>query len=114
MWQITMFMSRVTETGSLQKLAPKVRFGLPGGSETVLVADDNARRNAIRAGLKQCGYRVPKADRSRDVVVLAQDERQAIDLMLVESLLPKRTATGPIKAERLAVMTPGLFEHKLN
>ena len=112
MWQITMFMTQATETGSLQKLAPKVRIGMTGGSETVLAADENDRRNVVRAAMNQCGYRVPKADRSRDVVVLAQDERRAIELMLVDSLLPKRTATGPFKAEQLMLMTPGLFEHR--
>ena len=112
MWQITMFMTQATETGSLQKLAPKLRLGLPGGSETVLAADENDRRNVVRAAMNQCGYRVPKADRSRDVVVLAQDERRAIELMLVDSLLPRRTATGPFKAEQVTLMTPGLLEHR--
>lgn len=112
MWQVTMFMTQATETGSLQKLAPKVRLGLSGGSETVLVADENDRRNVVRAAMNQCGYRVPRADRSRDVVVLAQDERRAIELMLVESLLPKRTATGPFKAEQLTLMTPGVFANR--
>lgn len=93
MWLIRMLFSRTTtETGPKQTAEKKPLAGLPGGSETILVADDdNDVRHAVRAALRKCGYRVLEATTGVDAVLMAAGEQGPIDLVLADVVMPSLT-----------------------
>ena len=110
MYQITMFMRQPTTTGSLQQGASKVRLGLSGGSETVLVAADSDTSKKQCSALESCGYRAARSERNQHVVILAADERRAIDLALAERPMPQPVPVVVGDRMRVArLRTPAAF-----
>jgi CheY-like chemotaxis protein len=78
-----------------------------GGSETVLVVEDDAAvRRLTRLTLERAGYRVLQAGNPREAVRLAGDTVGRIDLLVSDVIMPE--SQGPPLFERLVGAQPGL------
>jgi PAS domain S-box-containing protein len=78
-----------------------------GGNETVLLVEDEAAvMNLARLMLKRLGYTVIAADTPRDALLQAEKHAGAIDLLLVDVVMPEMT--GRDLADRLTGMFPCL------
>jgi PAS domain S-box-containing protein len=74
---------------------------IKGGSETVLVAeDDNSLRDIISTVLKDFGYRVIEAKDGEEAVRKFQENRDAIHLVVLDVIMPKMSG----KEARDAIM----------
>ncbi len=63
----------------------------PGGSETILVAeDDQSVRSLIRTVLEDGGYRVVEAINGHDALVEYRKNRDRIDLLFLDVIMPKK------------------------
>jgi signal transduction histidine kinase len=82
-----------------------VREGLPRGTETVLVAedDDGVRRLAADILRKQ-GYRVIEASSGGEALGILGPNRESIHLLLTDVVMPE--VSGPELARRLAYFYP--------
>jgi len=84
---------------------------VPGGTETVLVCEDEeAVRSLIERVLSRRGYRVVATSDPREAIVLAADRAAPIDLLLTDVVMPGMS--GPELAERVRAVagsTPTLF-----
>jgi two-component system, cell cycle sensor histidine kinase and response regulator CckA len=78
-----------------------------GGDETVLVVEDQAevRKYAV-AVLKAYGYRVIPAENAGEALMLCEQERERIDLVLTDVVMPN--VSGRELANRLEEMRPGI------
>jgi nitrogen-specific signal transduction histidine kinase len=76
----------------------------PGGSETVLVAeDDDIIRALVRSVLKEFGYQVIEAKDGEEAVRVFGENRDRIDLLLFDVIMPKkngRAALDEIRARQ--------------
>ena len=73
-------------TGSLQE-----RAELRGGSEVILVAEDNIQvRQILTATLSDFGYAVIEAYDGMDAVEKFNQNRQGIDLLLLDVIMPRK------------------------
>jgi CheY-like chemotaxis protein len=62
---------------------------LPGGSETVLVVEDEAPvRMFVSRLLERCGYRILAAESGIDALVTWEKNKQHIDLLLTDIIMP--------------------------
>jgi len=81
--------------------------GAPGGSETVLlVEDDPSVRALARMGLEAFGYRVLEAENADQALRIADGHAEPIHLLLTDVVLPGMG--GRELAERLCIRRPGL------
>ncbi|HVY60816.1 MAG TPA: ATP-binding protein, partial [Planctomycetota bacterium] len=79
----------------------------PGGSETVLlVEDDEAVRDLARTLLEEGGYRALVARDVEDAVRIAREHAGAIDLLLTDVVMPRMG--GPELARAVAALRPGI------
>jgi len=63
----------------------------PGGSETILVAeDDQSVRGLIRTVLEDGGYRVIEAINGQDALIEYRKNRDRIDLLFLDVIMPKK------------------------
>jgi two-component system cell cycle sensor histidine kinase/response regulator CckA len=82
-----------------------VKVSDPGGSEHILVVDDEpALRGLLRQALAGCGYRVAEARDAAEALVLARGALQAFDLLVTDVIMPG--ITGPQLAVRLKAEFP--------
>ena len=86
---------------------PRIAARPRSGSETVLIAEDDAalRKMAVRV-LETAGYRVLAAGTPRKAVALARIEAGAIDLLLTDVVMPEMS--GRSLAEHMSAMFPKL------
>jgi signal transduction histidine kinase len=76
-------------TGDQATNAPAKGPAPKGGSETILVVEDErAVRQATRRSLEQAGYRVLEAASKRDALALARGQIEEIDLLLTDMVMP--------------------------
>ncbi|MHB8763204.1 MAG: ATP-binding protein, partial [Deferrisomatales bacterium] len=81
--------------------------GLPRGTETVLVAEDDAAvRGLTRHLLERLGYRVLEAPDGDAALALSRAHGEPIQLLLTDVMMPRRT--GPEVARVLSAERPGL------
>jgi CheY-like chemotaxis protein len=79
---------------------------VPGGSETILVAEDDAKvRGFVVRSLERQGYTV-LAGSDLDVLALARASTSQIDLLLTDVVMPH--LRGPDLAEQLRLLRPDL------
>ena len=77
------------------------------GTETILVVeDDQAVRGFVRMGLRRSGYRVIEATDGDEALEVFDQHRDEVDLVLVDTILPKRS--GYEVAKVLRQRAPGL------
>ncbi|MBI5623967.1 MAG: response regulator [Elusimicrobia bacterium] len=94
--------------GGVSALLPgAVPAEVKGGSETILVAEDNkALLGIIKKALRQKGYRVLAAESSADAVAQCSRLRTGVDLLLADLVLPG--INGLDLAKRLGESYPRL------
>ena len=85
----------------------KLPAGLPGGSETVLVVeDDDTVRLLVRRMLTRHGYTVIDAANADDAMGMAARCQGELHLLLTDVVLPKMA--GGQLADRMAARRPGM------
>jgi two-component system cell cycle sensor histidine kinase/response regulator CckA len=81
---------------------------LPGGSETILLVEDDAAVRALaRVSLEHCGYRVHVAESATAAVELWEGLREPVDLLLTDLIMPGGMS-GRELADLLVERQPGL------
>jgi CheY-like chemotaxis protein len=81
--------------------------GLPGGTETVLLAeDDEAVRSLTHSLLRRCGYQVLVASSGTEALEVASRHTGTIDLLLTDVVMPRKS--GQEVAEVLRRAHPGI------
>jgi len=81
--------------------------GLPQGSETILVVEDEeALRRLIGSTLRECGYTVIEAGNAREALPVGEHYEGPVDLLLTDVVLPGMG--GAELAERVGVARPGI------
>jgi PAS domain S-box-containing protein len=74
-----------------ERVGPKLDARVQGGSETLLVAEDEAIvRHVVVKILEDAGYRVLTATNGAEAVSVFQEHRDAIDLVLLDLVMPKQ------------------------
>lgn len=85
----------------------KAEVKLLGGTETVLIVEDEAAvMNLIKNLLERLGYHVLAAGRTDEAIRLARDCGESIDLLLTDVVMPDMN--GKELAERISAMQPAL------
>jgi PAS domain S-box-containing protein len=87
--------------------APQPPAGALGGTETILLAEDEAAvRNLARRVLEKHGYKLLLAATGRDGVQVAEQHAAPIDLLVTDVVMPEMG--GRELAQRLTALQPGL------
>ena len=102
----TIYLPRVEEPAD-PKPAPKDYGELPGGSETVLLVEDEPMVRSLAAEvLRQHGYTVLEASNGFEALAIADTSSHPdIDLVLTDIVMP--LMGGPVLASQLREMRPG-------
>jgi CheY-like chemotaxis protein len=101
-----LFFPKLHEIGEPQNVARTVE-GLPSGTETILVVEDNEGVRAYaRAALQQRGYTLLEAADGAAALELARNHRGEISLLLTDVVMPQMS--GPQMARRLRELRPGI------
>lgn len=89
--------------GPTEEIVPA---SLPGGNETILLAEDETGILAmVRQALEGCGYRVLAAATPQAALRLAEAHEGKIDLLMADVVMPEMN--GRELAERLLAIQPG-------
>ena len=95
------------DTGSAEPSPHGDGGRMPGGSETILVVDDERSiRETIAVQLRGLGYDVLVADSPESALRLAQESSRPIDLLLTDIVMPGMS--GIELRDRLLTLCPGL------
>jgi two-component system, cell cycle sensor histidine kinase and response regulator CckA len=88
-------------------VASKVPLPVPGGSETILVVEDEAavRRFTVRV-LRKLGYQVFEAEHGEAGLALCQARQEPIDLIFTDVVMP--LLGGPEMVERARAARPNV------
>jgi signal transduction histidine kinase/CheY-like chemotaxis protein len=77
----------------------------PGGSETVLIAEDNPHvRELTRRVLTEAGYTVLAAEDGLEACALFEERRAEVDLVLLDAVMPRMG--GRTAHERMSALVP--------
>ncbi|MBI2679564.1 MAG: PAS domain S-box protein [Candidatus Solibacter usitatus] len=99
----SIYLSQLQETAQ-PTMAVAARNGA-GGSETILlVEDESALRNMLRATLANAGYRVLEATDGADALWKWEKEARSIDLLITDVVMP--LVNGRELARRLGQLAP--------
>jgi len=86
---------------------PQARSATRGGSETILLAeDDETVRRMVSRALQACGYTVLEARHAAEALALSERYEQPIDLLVTDVVMPQMS--GRVLAERLTLLRPQL------
>ena len=86
---------------------PKLPVGVPKGSETVLlVEDEDAVRSLVRGILESSGYAVIEASRPEEALILSQRHEGSIHLLVTDVVMPEMS--GSELAKRLEFVFPDM------
>ena len=89
------------------QVGPKVKTRTVGGSETVLIAeDDPVVRQLSSRVLKEAGYTVLTAGEGAEALRVFEEHRDAIDLVMLDVVMPKMG--GRAVYDRLHKEYPGI------
>jgi CheY-like chemotaxis protein len=73
---------------------PELNFSLLGGSETILVAEDEeSLRNLAKDILEQLGYTVLMAKNGEEAVEMYEANSERIDMLLFDVMMPRMSGT---------------------
>jgi PAS domain S-box-containing protein len=99
----TLYLPRVESSGRAGSAAPGAPAPVPGGTETVLVVEDEeAVRHLICRVLRTKGYRVLEAPHAEAALLLAGSTPAAIDLLVTDMVMPGMGGTT-LAAELISV-----------
>jgi signal transduction histidine kinase/CheY-like chemotaxis protein len=83
---------RAAEVGALSSARAVDGGDTPGGSETILLAEDDAGLRELAARtLREAGYRVLEASDGFDAQALAVEHGESVDMLLTDVVMPKRS-----------------------
>ncbi len=104
---LKIYLPRVDEPLEEIEETTAAKNGLPRGSETILVVEDDeeVRRLAVQV-LKGQGYRVLDAPQGLDAFLIAEKHQGPIHLLVTDVVMPKMS--GREVAERVASIRPGI------
>jgi CheY-like chemotaxis protein len=103
----TVFLPRAEAAAGGAGTAASTEPPVPGGSETVLVVEDeDAVRHLVCRALRAKGYRVVEAPHAEAALVLASTMAEPIHLLVSDLVMPG--ISGLLLAERLATSRPGM------
>jgi len=92
---------------AVRKGATSQGQGVEGGTETVLVVEDQeAVRTLVRDGLRNHGYKVIEAANARDALRVLDGGAEPIDLLLTDVVMPEMS--GPELAKQAMAKRPGI------
>jgi DNA-binding response OmpR family regulator len=95
---------------STAKVAPppaSIKTGPGRGGESILLVEDNAElRELVRLFLASAGYRVQAVGRPGEAEALWKTEKDAIDLLITDMVMPEKS--GKDLAKALLAAKPGL------
>jgi PAS domain S-box-containing protein len=98
------YLSEVKKDADLEK-KEQTPVDDPGGSETVLIVEDNdLLRNFVQKALRGYGYRVKDAENGEDALRVCKEHDGQIDLMVTDVIMPKMG--GREAAKRLQPLYP--------
>ena len=99
----TVYFPRIDDPAGARQVAPGVPEPAPGGSETVLVVEDEeAVRHLICRVLRAKGYRVLEAPNAESALLVAGATPAPIDLLVTDMVMPGMGGTT-LAAELVAV-----------
>ncbi|MFA6093491.1 MAG: PAS domain-containing protein [Elusimicrobiota bacterium] len=100
------YLPRVQEAEQVPA-APKDEAQVPGGRETLLVAEDDAVVRSLTCKiLTRAGYMVLAARNGQEAVQIAQEHKEKIDLLVTDVIMPGMN--GRELAGRLCALRPGI------
>ena len=83
---------RAAEVGARSSAHASDGADTPGGSETILLAEDDAGLRELAARtLREAGYRVLEASDGFDAQALAVEHGDGVDMLLTDVVMPKRS-----------------------
>jgi CheY-like chemotaxis protein len=95
------------ESGAAATPAHKGSTASSGGSETILVAEDESIvRGLMQRVLTDAGYTVIVAENAQDALLACERHASAVSLLVTDVVMPDMS--GPELAERLKNLRPGL------
>jgi two-component system cell cycle sensor histidine kinase/response regulator CckA len=93
--------------GSAATDQPKMTLPLDGGTETVLVVEDEeVVKQLLQKTLERAGYRVITAGDGQDAVEKFKEQRDGISLVLSDVIMPKKN--GKEILEEIRTLNPGM------
>jgi len=96
-----LYLPRVDEPAEIIDKKDRFVAEFPGGNETILVIEDDPAVSKVACQiLTQLGYTVLVAESSGDALVICEQEKKPIHLILADVVMPK--ISGPELIERLA------------
>jgi signal transduction histidine kinase len=105
--QGTTFTIDLPAVTDLSTEAPSTRVGLPSGTETVLlVEDEESVRSLARRVLDRCGYTVLEAPNGKEALLQSDSHAGAIHLVVADVVMPGMS--GPELVRRLLPQHPDL------
>lgn len=99
----TIYLPRVEERVSVETKKPKLREDIPGGTETVLIVEDEEIvRNLAAKVLERIGYRVFSAAGGQEALDLSENYPGTIDLVVTDVVMPGMNGRQVVERLRLA------------
>jgi polar amino acid transport system substrate-binding protein len=104
---IKIYLPRVGDTAPIVKMTTREMATQLGGSETILVGEDDAalRRLATKV-LSHYGYRVIEAVDGQDAIDRFKEFKDAIHLVILDLVMPKKN--GKVACDEMKVLRPDL------
>ncbi len=101
------YLPTVLDVAQAAKTGPEVSIVLQGGTETILVCeDDEALRKLAVNVLSHFGYRVIEAIDGQDAVDKFVAHRKNIDLVFIDAIMPKKN--GKQASDEMKTVSPGI------
>ena len=93
--------------GTVEKTKPRKRISGPGGTETILIADDEEMLlNLLERMLTRAGYDILKARDGEETLRVFAEHADEIDLVILDVIMPK--FDGQEVMERIKVEAPNM------
>jgi len=101
------YLPAVSDVAHADKAGPEVSISLRGGTETVLVCeDDTALRKLAVNVLSHFGYRVIEAIDGQDAIEKFVAHKESIDLVFIDAIMPKKN--GKQASDEMKAVCPGI------
>jgi signal transduction histidine kinase len=103
----TIYLPLVQASASAGKIGVRDAVPLRGGTETILVGEDDAAlRRLSKNVLRHYGYQVIEAVNGQDVVDRFVEFGESIDLVILDAIMPKKN--GKLACDEMRIMRPDL------